>query len=102
MPSNEPFLNVFRLVLSPDLGTNFIVKYGGQTLKMKLSDPGQTFGDVQMGAAQYFGLPPDIVFISDKAEKGLIYLRDHNLRDNLFPLQSARRTSYTPILYVIL
>ena len=91
-----------RLVFSKDFGTNFIVKYSGQTLQMKLSDPEQTFGDVQMSAASYFGLPPDIVFISDKAEKGLIYLREHNLRDNLFPLQSVRRASYTPILHVIL
>ena len=53
-----------------------MVKYSGQTLRMHLAKRDQTFGYVQVSAASYFGLPQDIVFISDKAERGIIYLRE--------------------------
>ena len=83
-------------------GTIFIVKYSGQTLKMRFSESTKTFGDVRKKAAQYFGLPEKIIFLSDKEDRGVIYMNENILRDEIFPLQTAISTESTPILYVIL
>ena len=78
------------------------MKYSGQTLKMRFSELTRTFGDVRKKAASYFGLPPEIVFLSDKEERGVIYMNENILRDELFPLQTALIARETPILYCIL
>ena len=62
----------------------------------------KTFGDVQKMAASYFGLPHEIVFLSDQEDRGVIYMHEQNLRDELFPLQTAYSANETPILYLIL
>lgn len=69
---------------------------------MRFSESTKTFGDVRKKAAQYFGLPENIIFLSDKEDRGVIYMNENILRDEIFPLQTAISTDSTPILYVIL
>lgn len=83
-------------------GTIFIVMYRGQSLRMHFSPETKTFGDVQNMAATYFGLPRHLVFLSDKAERGVIYMADQGLREILYPMRTAKRTLVTHVLYVIL
>ena len=40
-------------------------------------------------AADYFGLPRHLVFLSDREDRGAIYMHEQNLRDEIFPLQTA-------------
>ena len=36
--------------------------------------------------ASYFGLPTNLVFLSDKIDRGVIFMHEQNLRDEIFPL----------------
>ena len=90
------------VVYDRENGTIFIVRYQGQSLRMHFSPMTKTFGDVQKMAASYFGLPHEIVFLSDQEDRGVIYMHEQNLRDELFPLQTAYGANETPILYLIL
>lgn len=53
-------------------------------------------------ASSYFGLPRNLVFLSDKEDRGVIFMHEQNLKDEIFPLQTVHRTRETPVLYVIL
>ena len=45
-------------------------------MKMHFSPKTKTFGDVMRMAAVYFGLPIYLVFLSDKEDRGVIYMAD--------------------------
>lgn len=53
-------------------------------------------------AARYFGYEPKVVFLSDKPEKGCIYLGEQKVFTSIFPLRTAKRVSHTPELHVVL
>ena len=65
---------------------------------MRISRDTETFGDVQKIVAEYFGLPPNIMFFSDS--EGIIYMKDMKVRQTLFPMYSAFRSGTIPEIYV--
>ena len=85
-----------------EVGSLFLVKYSGNSLKMRLAPESRTFGDVQRMAAEYFGIPQHIVFLSDKEDRGVIYMHEQIVQDELFPLMSAKPAGHAPVLYLIL
>ena len=79
-----------------------MIKYAGNTMKMRLSGDTRTFGDLQWMVAQYFGLPARLIFLSDKPDHGVIYMHEQKVQEELFPMLSARMAKNNPVLYVIL
>lgn len=53
-------------------------------------------------AAEYWGLPPSIVFLSDKAERGIIYMKEQDVQSELFPMISVKIAKKVPTLHMIL
>ena len=53
-----------------------MVKYKANCLKMRCSEHTRTFRDVIKIAARYYGLPDNMVFLSDLEDGGCIYLND--------------------------
>lgn len=85
-----------------DNGSIFVVKYKANSLKMRCSHHTRTFRDVVKLAARYYGLPENMVFLSDQADGGCIYLNDMEVFKEIFPMKTAKRKSLNPILHIVL
>lgn len=91
---------MFRVVYDEHEGTKINVIHGQDTKVIRFSPHTDTFGKIAEQVAKYFGLRTDIVFISDKLEKGCIYMKDVKVRGELFPLLSVMPNGYRPTLYL--
>ena len=69
---------------------------------MRCSQQTETFDQVIQIAARYFGFEPQVVFLSDKPEKGCIYLGEQRVFDHIFPLKTAKRVNHMPDLHIVL
>jgi len=76
--------------------------YQSNSLKMRCATHTKTFGDVIKIAKEQFGLEKEIVFIADKPNKGVIFMNEQNVFEQIFPFKSAKRITYHPKLYVVL
>ena len=79
-----------------------MVHYGNSIMQIRFSPETRTFGQLATKAANYFGLPGDIVFLSDKPIRGCIYMTDMKVRDELFPMVNAMPVTHQPEVYMIL
>lgn len=60
----------------------------------------QTFGDIKPAIAQYFALPPEVIFF--KNEKDEVLLSDLRVMPTLFPMLNSKLRGYTPLLRLAL
>jgi len=50
--------------------------------------------------ARYFGYPPESFFFTN--EEGYIYMNNMNVKDTLFPMKTAKSSTYLPTVKVCL
>jgi len=69
---------------------------------MRCSTQTEKFSDVIEIAARYFGLPKDIVFLSDCEDGGCIFLNEQDVFNEIFPMRTAKRVKINPVLHIVL
>lgn len=77
---------------------NYIVVHAFKKAIFKLNNREDTFGKIKGKIADYFGLPPDKIFLRN--QKGEILLSKQRVIDELFPLQSAKIRGDDPVVHV--
>jgi len=63
---------------------SYTVIHGNKKAIFKLKNRRDRFGNIKGSIADYFGLPPKLIFLQNS--KGEILLKSHKVVDELFPL----------------
>lgn len=91
--------DIFTHIEQLEMGNmNYIVKHADKQAIFRLKNKKETFGQIKESIAEYFGLPPKLVFLEN--ENGEILLSKNKVIDELFPLHSCKIKKEDPVISV--
>jgi len=77
---------------------SYTVIHGNKRAVFKLKNRIEKFEDIKPSIANYFGLPPELIFLQNN--KGEILLKGQKVLDELFPLNSSKIKGDVPTIHV--